>query len=172
MLWGGNGRVVVPLSGAQLSQVRTLPLAGGESVVAWAENLGVDDEPIHVGRFDTTGTEVWTAGIVDLKSRARSTSRLAAARTAVGTSVYVWTDGDSARDLYGQNLNDDGHVGVERLVDGFESGDTSNWSSRRSLRRGFSSLRRSPPAAARRSRRRRRSRCRPPRAPGAGANGE
>jgi hypothetical protein len=128
LLWGGNGRVVVPLSGAQLSQVRTLPLAGGESVVAWAENLAVDDEPIHVGRFDTTGAEVWTAGIVDLKSRARSTSRLAAARTAAGTSVYVWTDGDSARDLFGQNLNDDGHVGVERLVDGFESGDTSNWS--------------------------------------------
>jgi hypothetical protein len=129
LLWGANGRVVVPLSGTQLSQVRTLPLPDQGTVVAWVEDVALGDEPIHASRFDTTGAQVWNPAIVDLKSRATGTSRLAAARSAVGTSLYVWSDGNTgSADLYGQNLNDDGHVGVERLVDGFESGDTSAWS--------------------------------------------
>jgi len=127
-MWTESGRQLIPLGGIDISQVRTLPAPGG-AMVAWAETLGFDHEPIRAARLDTAGDYVWSPEFVDLKTSATGTARLAAAKSTAGFGIYAWTDGETARDLEAQNLNLDGSLGPGSglFSDGFESGDTSAW---------------------------------------------
>ncbi len=125
--WTDDGKVVVPLSTVEITQVRTLPAAIG-ALAAWAQTDMFDDQPIRAARLDTAGNFVWNPTIVDVKTANTGTSRLAAASSALGFAIYAWTDGQSAGDVHGQNLNLDGSLGPILFADGFESGDTSAWS--------------------------------------------
>lgn len=153
-LWGDFGIPIVPIGGIEITQVRTLRIPtvtrfgdgeGGDAgatglgplptasdaLVAWVETIDIDNQRIQAARIDPAGTPVWTPSIVDIKSllAVTSTSRLAAAMSSDGFAAYAWTDGDSRRDLAGQNLNLDGTLGVLPLfADGFGAGDTSAWS--------------------------------------------
>ena len=127
-LWGASGMELVPIGGSEISQVRTLP-AASDVLVAWAETLAFDNQPIRAARLDPAGNFVWVPSLRTLKSVATSTSRLAAASSSDGFAAFAWTDGDTLRDLKAQNVNLDGTLGAPPLfADGFESGDTSAWS--------------------------------------------
>ena len=126
-MWTASGRQLVPLGGTEISQVRTL-LAPGGAMVAWAETLGFDDQPIRAARLDAAGAYVWDPAFVDLKTSPTGTLRLAAATSTDGFGIFAWSDTEVAWDLKAQNLNLDGTLGVPGLfADGFESGDTSAW---------------------------------------------
>jgi len=126
--WGASGLPLVAIGASEISQVRALPAPGG-ATVAWAQTLAFDDQPIRAARVDAAGAFVWTPSIVDVKSSATGTSRLAAIGSAWPFDVLAWTDGESDRDLAAQNLNPDGTLGDTTLfVDRFESGDTGAWS--------------------------------------------
>jgi hypothetical protein len=125
--WTDDGKVLVPLSAAEITQVRALPTPDG-ALAAWAETDAFDDQPIRAARLDTAGDFVWDPAIVAVKTADTGTSRLAAAPSALGFAIYAWTDGQTDGDVHGQNLNLDGTLGPILFADGFESGDTSAWS--------------------------------------------
>jgi hypothetical protein len=139
-LWGATGLAFVALSGTEVTQARALPAltitlaaspeggSGGDVFVAWAETVAFDHQPIRAARVSAAGAFVWEPAIVTLKSSGTSTSRLSAATSSDGFAAFSWTDSESARDLEAQNLNLDGTLGLPLFVDGFESSDTSAWS--------------------------------------------
>jgi hypothetical protein len=125
--WTASGKVLVPLSSTEIQQVRALSAPGG-AIAAWASTTAFDDQPIHAARLDSAGTYVWNPTIVDVKTAATGTSRLAAAVSSLGFAIYAWTDGATDGDIKGQNVNLDGRLGPILFADGFESGDTAAWS--------------------------------------------
>jgi hypothetical protein len=126
-MWTASGRQLIPLGGTDISQVRTL-LAPDGAMVAWAETLGFDDQPIRAARLDAAGAYVWNPAFVDLKTSPTGTLRMAAAASTDGFGIFAWSDTEAAWDIEAQNLNLDGTLGVPGLfADGFESGDTSAW---------------------------------------------
>ncbi len=130
--WGATGQVIVALGAPQVSQVRALPAAPGAAgaIVAWATAVAFDDQPVRAARLAAAGSFLWNPAIRDVKSAATGTSRLAAATSSDGFSIFAWTDGETPRDLVAQDLNGNGTLGPPLLfADGFESEDTSAWSS-------------------------------------------
>jgi hypothetical protein len=129
-MWSDSGLQLIPLGGTVISQVRTLAAPGG-ALVAWVEGAGMsDNQPIRASRLDVSGAYVWNPAFVDLKTSATGTLRMAAATMTGSSAVYAWSDTESTWDVKGQNLNLDGTLGVPRIfADGFESGDTSAWTS-------------------------------------------
>lgn len=141
-LWGTTGIAFLPLGGTEISQLQALPLppaidtvarptlAGSDALVAWAATEAVDNQPIRVARIDSAGAYAWDPTTVAIKTSATGTSRLAGALSSDGFAAFAWTDGETLRDLEAQNLQFDGFVGTPPLfADGFESGDTSGWTS-------------------------------------------
>lgn len=141
-LWGSAGIPFIDLGATEITQVRALTAltatltgaaeggTGSHAIVAWAETIAFDHQPIRAARIDGTGSLVWASPFTTLKSSATSTSRLAAATSSDGFAAFAWTDGESARNLEAQNLNLDGALGALPLfADGFETADTSAWSS-------------------------------------------
>ena len=128
--WGAAGKELVALGVNEISQVRTLPWGDG-AAVAWVETVAFDNQPIHATRVDGAGDFAWSPAIVDLATSATGTSRLAAASSTSGFAIFGWSDGATGtRDVLAQNLNSDGSLGGGAIfADGFESGDTTSWSS-------------------------------------------
>lgn len=110
--WGDGGKVLVPLGSSNQSQVRALPLAGGV-LAAWASNDGPNPMPVHAARLDAAGSYAWPGEVVDIKTAATDTSRLAAALSSDGYAGWVWTDdnGAGAGDIKAQNVRFDGTLG-------------------------------------------------------------
>ena len=110
--WGEGGKVLVPLGSSNQSQVRALPLAGGV-FAAWASNDGPNPMPVHVARLDADASYAWPGEVVDIKTAATDTSRLAAALSSDGYAAWVWTDGNGAGagDIKAQNVRFDGTLG-------------------------------------------------------------
>lgn len=144
-LWTATGKEFLPLSATEITQLTALPLAplaplaavategppvvAGDTLLAWVETTAFDNQPIEVARIDPFGAYTWAGGIVDLKTRARGTSRLTGAQSVAGFAAFSWTDGDTQRDLAAQNLYWDGTLGTTPFfADGFETGDTAGWS--------------------------------------------
>ena len=140
-LWGSEGIPFLALGATEITQVRALPAltatlagaaeggTGSHALVAWAETVAFDDQPIRAARVDATGGLVWAPPVTTLKSSATSTSRLAAATSSDGFAAFAWTDGEALRDLEAQNLNLDGTLGTwPFFADGFETGGTTAWS--------------------------------------------
>ncbi|MEO8276216.1 MAG: hypothetical protein ABI639_08340 [Thermoanaerobaculia bacterium] len=137
-LWGSSGIALVPLGGQEITQVRAMTPAPGpalagpapsDAIAVWAETVAFDDQPIRAERIDPAGTAVWIPALRSIKTSSGGTSRLADAASAEGFHALVWTDGESAGDLKAQNLNGDGSLGAAALfADGYESGNTGEWS--------------------------------------------
>ncbi len=126
--WSDSGQQVIALGSEQIGQIQTVSWGDG-AAVAWAQSIGIGNQPIRATRLDDTGAFVWSPTIVDLASSATGTSRLAATESTQGFSIFAWSDGSSGSfDVLAQNLNADGTLGAGTLfADGFETGDTSSW---------------------------------------------
>ena len=66
-----------------------------------------------------------------MSTSSTESSRLAGAFSSQGFYMLAWSDGGPGTgDIKAQNLNSNGSLGVDNLfIDGFESADTSLWSS-------------------------------------------
>jgi hypothetical protein len=116
--WTDEGRELVPLGAQNVTEVRALLMPGG-ALVAWAQVEAFDDQPIRAARLDSAGAFVWPGQVVIIKSANTGTARLAAASSTLGFAMFVWTDGETPRDLHAQNLNPDGRLGPSIFGDGF-----------------------------------------------------
>jgi hypothetical protein len=125
--WGNNGKVLVPLSLLDQTQMVALPVAGGGMLAAWASNDAPNPMPIHVARLDTAGNYVWPAQVVDITTEANDVGRLTGALSSAGYAAYAWTANAASfsGDIHAQNINPDATLGVEVLdrifADGFEA---------------------------------------------------
>ena len=110
--WTDTGVVVVPVGGADMSQVRTIPQGGG-ATVCFVQALSFGNERVKAARYDAAGNPVWTPGIVDVSSVASGKSRLEVALRSDDTAIVGWKDSrNDFGDIFGQNLNLDGSLGV------------------------------------------------------------
>jgi hypothetical protein len=126
--WTDSGRELMPLSADQVMAVVTLPWGDG-AVVAWIHSVGFGDDPVYAVRVDGSGDFVWTPPITDVAISPTDSSRLVGAPSTDGFVAYAWNDGGfSDGDILAQNVNGDGSLGSLTIFeDGFESGDTSEW---------------------------------------------
>ncbi len=110
--WGDGGKVLVPLSATNQSQVRAAPLAGGV-LAAWVSEDSPSPMPIHVANIDADGAYAFPGDIVDIKTASTDTSRLTGAISSHGYAAYTWTDdgGSGAGDIKAQNIQLDGSIG-------------------------------------------------------------
>ncbi len=111
--WGDAGRVLVPLGGAQGSQVSALPLTGS-AIFAWSLGAFPDPMRIEAARLDADGAFVWPGNIVPLKTALTSNTRMRGALSRRGFAAYVWADGPggSAPDaIKAQNVGFSGDLG-------------------------------------------------------------
>lgn len=128
--WTANGATVVPVGGIFISTIRTTAIGSGDVVVSWIEEQGTSQDVLRSSRLDGTGGPVWIPPIVDLAASSASKSRVAATRSLADFTAYAWEEGGSgAADVHVQAQTDDGALGAAIFQDGFESGDTSRWSS-------------------------------------------
>jgi hypothetical protein len=120
-LWGDGGKVLVPLSTIQQSQMVALPVAGDGMVAAWASD---DVPPLHAARLDADGNYVWPGEIVDFSTEANSSSRLTGALSTQGYVAYAWSAAATLfeGDIHAQNINMDGTLGYVDTDTIFENG--------------------------------------------------
>ncbi|MCH7721471.1 MAG: hypothetical protein IH988_10885 [Planctomycetes bacterium] len=121
--WTNSGRVIAPLSGTELVHVGQIQLADG-AIAFWVETLSFGNQRVHAARVDTDGEYVWASETVNVSSVASSNSRLIGAPVDDDGAILIWSDGrNDANDVYGQNINSDGTLGVAPACDGDANGD-------------------------------------------------
>jgi hypothetical protein len=120
--WGDGGRVIVPLSTTDETEMTALPVAGGGMIAAWSSDGLPNPTPLHAARLDADGNYVWPGDVVDFSIEANDTGRLAGAVSTEGYFAYVWTaDASSGSgDVHGQNVTLDGELGDTVFRNGFD----------------------------------------------------
>jgi hypothetical protein len=118
------------LSSDQIMRVNTLPFADG-ALVGWIHSVSFGDDPVYAIRVEGNGDFGWSPPITDVGILPTESSRLVGAMSSAGFAAYAWSDGGSSTgDILAQNVNVDGSLGPTTIFeDGFESGDTTAWSS-------------------------------------------
>ncbi|MEP0848472.1 MAG: hypothetical protein HRF50_16825 [Phycisphaerae bacterium] len=107
--WGNGGRELLPLSTVQNGFVTALEQGGELIVAAFSAFPG----RIIATRRDTNGNAVWTPAMIDVCSTVSGKDDLEAAQTDAGMMLFAWTDDRrDAGNIYAQNLNPDGSLGV------------------------------------------------------------
>jgi hypothetical protein len=89
---------------------------GDGAIVFYVEGSSFADQTIQAGRVNTDGDLIWTPGFSDVSIASGGKSRLAVATSASGYTIGAWSDGrDDEGDLYAQNVNIDGTLGVTEM---------------------------------------------------------
>jgi hypothetical protein len=107
--WGAGGVVLIPVS----TVPRSFPRAAGyaDGAIAVLEETPSTDRLIAL-RVDGSGAPVWASPIV-VSSAASGKARYPIAADAAGVVRVVWEDDRAGSvDVYGQNLNPDGTLGL------------------------------------------------------------
>jgi hypothetical protein len=128
--FGATGKVLAAQSLTDQSQVGVLALPGGGALFSWVSDDFPNPMPAHVERLDKHGDSVWATAVVDIKTAATDTSRLAGALSANPFAAYVWedgSDGEGAGVIKLQDIDFDGVLGplapADRIfADGFDGG--------------------------------------------------
>jgi hypothetical protein len=123
--WTDNGRQLMPLSSDQVMFVNTLPFADG-AIVTWIHSVSFNNDPVYSIRVDGNGDFAWSPPITEVGILPTGSSRLVGALSTAGYAAYAWADDG---DILAQNVNGDGSLGPSAIfADGFETGDTTEWS--------------------------------------------
>lgn len=110
-LWGANGLEILPLSGTQNFYANTLAYDGGAIVTALSSS---SSGTVLAARFDSAGAPVWTPSPSDACSVVSGKSRLNTVLSSAGVALLAWEDSRAGNsDIYAQNINPDGSLGVD-----------------------------------------------------------
>lgn len=114
-LWGDDGIAICAANGSQDSPALRTDGAGG-MVVAWHDARSSGDEDIYAQAVDGAGSVRWTSGGRVVSSAREDQSAPAVSPDGNGGAVVVWEDtrqlSSRGRDIYVQNVNDDGTLGL------------------------------------------------------------
>jgi hypothetical protein len=118
--WGNTGIAFGPLAPQQPSFLQALPVAGAGAKAFWLENNNVQS-----ARLNLKGGFAWTPGILAACSAGGGKARLSSSLNAAGTfAMLAWSDARNSiinpgeRDIYAQNVNLDGSLGIPGDADG------------------------------------------------------
>jgi len=128
--WTDNGSQLMPMTADEITDVTTLVYDDG-ALVSWIHSPSFGNDPVYAVRVDGSGSLAWIPPIAELCILPTQSSRLVGVMGSEGFAAYAWSDGDSSvGDIFAANLNGDGSLGYSGSVfgDGFESGDTTEWS--------------------------------------------
>ena len=128
--WTDNGSQLMPMTADEITSVTTLVYDDG-ALVSWIHSPSFGNDPVYAVRVDGSGSLVWAPPIAELCILPTQSSDLVGTSGSAGYAAYAWSDGDTGvSDIYAANLNGDGSLGYSGSVfgDGFESGDTTEWS--------------------------------------------
>jgi hypothetical protein len=115
--WGNQGVTVAGLTTTYVDFARPRFHNGGLTVF-WIHSASFDHDTLLASRLDETGMPVWTPTTTDVSTATSGKSDPVAVAGADPFAVIAWADNRSgAEDIYAQNLNDDGTLGVSD-VDG------------------------------------------------------
>ncbi|HET8899929.1 MAG TPA: hypothetical protein VFN09_14265 [Rhodanobacteraceae bacterium] len=124
LMWGNEGKVLVPTSGTELSQPVAMVTDGGDMLAAWASGTAPAAMTVHATRLGAVdGAAVWMPGVVDIGTGPRTAGRLQGATSSQGFTAFVWTSASSSGqdDIVAQNLRPDGQLGSDTIFkNGFD----------------------------------------------------
>jgi len=121
--WTDHGKTLTPLSDDSLLSVRNLQYDDGAMAFAILSPSYASDLVLAT-RVDGNGDFSWPEELVTACTLPSGKSRLNAALSTSGYAVLAWSDdrsGSYQHDIYGQNVNPDGTLGVQ-LADTFDVG--------------------------------------------------
>ncbi len=115
-LWTDSALQVLPLSGLQNGFVETMVAGSGATVFYVDDYLAAH---LKASCFDAAGSAVWPGSPRMISSLASSKWDTNVARTASGMGIVVWADQrDGTNNLYAQNVNPDGTLGLPAFIVG------------------------------------------------------
>jgi hypothetical protein len=111
-MWGDGGVVLLPVTPLELFPPRSVGYAGGAMVFFLDTPSGTSNRVLGM-RLDADGTSVWGASPLVLSSVLSDKSRYPITIDSGGVVKVVWEDDRSGNvDLYAQNVNPDGSLGI------------------------------------------------------------
>ncbi len=114
-LWGDQGLMYLPLSTVYKTMYRSTPCADGAMVI-WLEAPSGSStaDVVRAMRVDAAGAAVWAEPIKTIASLVSDKGRLSMISTPSEMAIATWEDDRGGSfDVYGQNLNPDGTIGVD-----------------------------------------------------------
>jgi hypothetical protein len=124
-LWGDQGHTFIPLNTVYKTMFRSTPCADGAIVLWFEETAGPYlGNVVRAMRADASGATVWPQPIETIASTLSDKRRLPVIATPDEMVIAIWEDSRSGElDIYGQNVNPDGTLGVDpAAVTGDERG--------------------------------------------------
>ncbi|MHC5109680.1 MAG: hypothetical protein ACYTHJ_07355 [Planctomycetota bacterium] len=114
-LWTDSGVEVAPLTTTELVQIDQAGI-GSDAVVSWVETLSFGNQLSRASKLDSSGGIVWGPVLVSSVNSGKSRQAVAGVPLAAavdGSAVVIWSDSrNDANDVYAQNLNGNGSLGI------------------------------------------------------------
>ena len=112
--WGGGGRELRPVDDVIEDYPRCVAAEGGAMVFFTASPASMPiNEQLFGARVDSDGAFVWPGEFIDVSVVVSSKARLPLVVDGGGEAKIVWEDDrNGSVDLFGQNINPDGSLGV------------------------------------------------------------
>lgn len=112
--WGSSGIIFVPVNTTFKHTQRAAPCGDGASAFFIEEEALSGNARIVGFRVDALGGFVWPGSFITVSSAPSTKSRLPIVHDSAGEVILVWEDGrNDFADVYGQNVNPDGSLGVD-----------------------------------------------------------
>jgi hypothetical protein len=111
-LWGDNGKVIIPVTGQNVSVHEVHP-TGDDLMVFYDFGLMGVNSSLHAMRIDSNGDFVWDSESKPIKTTNSSTVHLDVSDYANGQWVLAWEDNRTGTvNLFAQNIQPDGSLGI------------------------------------------------------------
>lgn len=112
-MWATTGLVLQPVSAVYKSYPRAVPVGNGAACFVTDTPFGYTGDRLIGYRLDATGANVWSTVPLPVATAQSGKSRLPLFIDGTGTTRIVWEDTRGGTpDVYGQNVNADGTLGV------------------------------------------------------------
>jgi hypothetical protein len=113
--WGNQALALIPLSSLQCAYPRALWINGAFELFC-VPSTAFTGSPIQGYRLDSQGTQLWDdVPLIVSSFISEKTNTLTAAATPSGMAILAWGDGRGGSyeyDVYAQNVNPDGSLGL------------------------------------------------------------
>jgi hypothetical protein len=126
--WGDQALGLIPLSSLQCAYPRALWINGAFELFC-VPSTAPTGAPIQGYRLDSQGTQLWDdVPLIVSSAMSEKSNTLTAAATPSGMAILAWGDGRGgsyADDIYAQNVNPDGSLGLPVFLWGDVNHDNS-----------------------------------------------